>query len=190
MNEYQKLLAEIDICEARDAGKNAALERFGVFAESAAKKVKARLLLADAGVGDFKPYELLFAANARCVCGAGLAYPEDIGMHGSWYCSAILIGQAQAGTEHSPSYPFSFYKIKREGAERGSTRPPGTHVEREIHWACKKCQAHGLTQRFRDNQRKQQESLVCSGCGERYINKDGSSNSNISTRYFDVVVDG
>lgn len=114
MKTYQQMLADIDIAEARDTGQNATRERFREFSNKAAEEVKSRIARADAGLGDFTPYELLFSAAAHCVCGAGLAYPEDIGVWGGWSCSAILMGQAQAGTEHSPAYPFNLYDIKSE----------------------------------------------------------------------------
>jgi len=56
---------------------------------------------ANRGHGDFRIDELRYSRTARCPCGAALAYPRDIGMHGSWYCSAILRGVAGEGKTHT-----------------------------------------------------------------------------------------
>jgi hypothetical protein len=74
----------------------------------------------------FSDDELLYAAKNRCDCGAGLAYPRDCGMHWRWECSAILRGEAPAGTSHSGPFPFIFYDIKGEGVYNGTTRPVTT----------------------------------------------------------------
>lgn len=71
--------------------------------------------------------ELIFAAFSRCPCGAGLAYPEGIGPHGSWDCSAILMGTASK-EEHTDRLPFTFYEVKSErqpSANGATTRPKG-----------------------------------------------------------------
>lgn len=98
------------------------------------------------GRDDARPFaadELTYSAHARCVCGAGLAYPRDCGMHGSWFCSALLTrahgrlekranadGEERiftaSGAEHQPGLPFSMYGIKSEGqpsAYGATTRP-------------------------------------------------------------------
>lgn len=62
----------------------------------------------------FTQEELIFAAYARCSCGCGLAYPKNIGIHGSWYCSGILLGEAEPGSTHDSPLPFAFYEIKSE----------------------------------------------------------------------------
>lgn len=74
----------------------------------------------------FNPDELLFAAYARCSCGYGLAYPLNIGIHGAWYCSSILLGTAEKGSTHDSALPFAFYEIKSENqpsAQGATTRP-------------------------------------------------------------------
>lgn len=79
----------------------------------------------------FQLNELVFAAGSRCTCGAGLAYPKDIGAWGSWYCSDILLGRAKPGSDpeskqHDAGWPFAFYEIKSENqpsAYGQTTRP-------------------------------------------------------------------
>lgn len=81
---------------------------------------------------------LVFAASARCDCGAGLAYDpahEDPGSvfkgPSYWDCSAIILGTAipsgQPGAvKHSDRFPFAFYEIKSENqpsADGQTTRP-------------------------------------------------------------------
>lgn len=74
--------------------------------------------------------DLIYAAAARCECGAGLAYvsgSEDR----CWDCSDILLGQAipsgQPGAKkHTAKLPFVFYEIKSErqpSAGGMTTRP-------------------------------------------------------------------
>ncbi len=72
----------------------------------------------------------MYAATARCLCGAGLAYvPGDPG--GAWDCSAILLGEAvpthePGSVQHSAKMPFVFWEIKSENqpsAEGATTRP-------------------------------------------------------------------
>lgn len=83
--------------------------------------------------------DLLYAATARCACGAGLAYaPSDPGDPSSpfkrpsaWECSDILTGRAipsgQPGAKtHDEPAPFAFYEIKSENqpsAQGLTTRP-------------------------------------------------------------------
>lgn len=193
MGKLDKLLVELDKAEANDSGQRAALERFHEAARAEADATERRLKHAERGAGDFTVYELLFAAQFRCVCGAGMAYPDGIGIHGAWYCSAILLGHALAGTEHTPAHPFAFYEIKGEGqpSQHGATtRPAGTHTETEPSYACHNCGHAGKWPRYRDDQRPQSKSnLACSQCGTRYQNEDGSTNSKIKTRWFHVVVD-
>lgn len=67
----------------------------------------------------YQDRELVYAAYARCQCGAGLAYPRGIGIRGSWDCSDILTGRAiQSGHEgsvmHDDRYPFTFWEITSE----------------------------------------------------------------------------
>lgn len=83
--------------------------------------------------------ELLYAAAARCACGAGLAYaPSDPGAPSlpfkgpsAWECSDILTDRAirsgQPGAKvHDEPAPFMFYEIKSENqpsAQGATTRP-------------------------------------------------------------------
>lgn len=63
----------------------------------------------------FKKEDLIFALTANCRgCQQRLAYPRNIGMFGSWYCSAILLGTAEIGTTHDNEYPFTMYEIKSD----------------------------------------------------------------------------
>ncbi len=76
----------------------------------------------------YAPEDLCFSATARCGCGAGLAYPKKSGMHGSWHCSAILLGAADKTQTHD-KLPFAFYEIKSENqpsANGATTRPKET----------------------------------------------------------------
>lgn len=74
-----------------------------------------------------KPRYLVYAATKRCSCGAGLAYDRRAvrrnPSEGVWDCSAILLGTADASKTHTAKLPFSFYEIKPENKERGTTRP-------------------------------------------------------------------
>jgi hypothetical protein len=78
------------------------------------------------GKDKFTLEELTFSALARCGCGAGIAYPKNIGIHGAWYCSAILLGEAKPGTTHNSPLPFAMYEIKSENQPSAggvTTRP-------------------------------------------------------------------
>lgn len=80
---------------------------------------------------------LVYAATARCPCGAGLAYDpfsdgDGIFKGPSWWdCSAIILGTAIARGEpgavtHTDQLPFAFYEIKGENqpsAHGATTRP-------------------------------------------------------------------
>lgn len=77
----------------------------------------------------YKPSELVYAAEARCPCGAGLAYPKGCGAHHYWDCSAILLGKAEpkdspAAMRHTAQVPFAFCKVRSERAD-ATTRPRG-----------------------------------------------------------------
>jgi hypothetical protein len=82
--------------------------------------------------------DLVYAATARCQCGAGLAYSTTDKGEGTvfkgpsaWDCSDILTGRAipsgQPGAKmHDGPAPFAFYKVKSEGqpsAQGATTRP-------------------------------------------------------------------
>lgn len=95
---------------------------------SAEATTEDRIAKAHRGHGDFKPLELHYAALMRCVCGHGMAYPDSIGVHGAWYCSAILKGVADPTVPHTPSHSFMSWSIKSEDqcyrVGGRSTRPP------------------------------------------------------------------
>lgn len=103
--------------------------------------------------------DLLYAATARCRCGAGLAYPlnHELAMAiRAWVCSAVLKGEVEGvATEQVPpmfgvqrpadhdSFDWSMWKIREETSinNRGAhtTRPPGT-IARTIGKAtCPQC---------------------------------------------------
>ena len=83
-----------------------------------------------------KPTEkrLVYAAQARCPCGAGLAhwqgdrgvFSAEGGSGGYWDCSAILLGTADPDVQHTAKLPFVFYEIKSEHqpSARGATTRP------------------------------------------------------------------
>jgi len=77
----------------------------------------------------YKAKDLVYASDARCLCGAGLAYPKVSPQHadfGFWDCSAILLGTADERVVHDDRRPFAFYKIRSElqsGACGRTTRP-------------------------------------------------------------------
>lgn len=87
---------------------------------------------------------LLYAATARCQCGAGLAYPLD---HDralklrAWVCSAVLKGSA-TGDDHE-SFPWAFFKVREETSINNmgghSTRPDGTVAKMIGTATCPKC---------------------------------------------------
>ncbi len=72
--------------------------------------------------------DLVYAATARCRCGAGYSYPKlDKDPGGQWICSAVFLG-AQAGSEHDAAKPFAFWNIKSDdqpSANGQTTRPSG-----------------------------------------------------------------
>lgn len=76
----------------------------------------------------FTDDQLIYAAYSKCeACGAGMAYPEGIGIHGSWYCSAVL--KREDKPEHYGKHtklPFSFYEVKSENqpSVNGATTRP------------------------------------------------------------------
>lgn len=193
MSKLDTYLIELDRAEANDSGQRAALDRFHEAVKAEAETTEKRLKQADQGRGDFTLYELLYAAQFRCVCGAGMAYPDGIGIHGAWYCSAILLGQAAPGTEHTPAHPFAFYEVKSEAqpSRAGTTtRPAGTHIEKEPHYACLNCGNVGQWPRYREGvQERPGKEAACSKCGTSYLNENGSLNSKVKTRWFHVVVD-
>lgn len=79
----------------------------------------------------FGDSELIYSAYARCQCGAGLAYPKDIGPHGAWMCSAQLKGHDVGidihAMDHDPARPFTVWEVKseRDYSAHGATTRPG-----------------------------------------------------------------
>jgi hypothetical protein len=72
--------------------------------------------------------DLVWAAAARCMCGAGYVYPNFThSPHGHWFCSASILGTAPAGSEHDCGKPFAFWSIKsdRQPSANGATTRPG-----------------------------------------------------------------
>lgn len=76
--------------------------------------------------------DLIYAAFARCSCGAGMAYVKGSDpWQGYWDCSDILLGRAipkgQPGAvEHTAKLPFIFWEITSElqpSANGMTTRP-------------------------------------------------------------------
>lgn len=80
----------------------------------------------------FNDSELVYAATARCQCGARFAYPSETSMHGAWMCSSILKGEDKAlpPTVHDNDLPFAFYSIKSESqpSAYGATTRPAVEV--------------------------------------------------------------
>lgn len=78
------------------------------------------------------PDELVYAATARCRCGAGMAYVKNPTRDQRyWDCSEILLALAvpsgQEGSKiHEDMLPFTFWEIKSENqpsAGGATTRP-------------------------------------------------------------------
>lgn len=158
--------------------------------------------------------DLLYAATARCRCGAGLAYPMDRELSWSiraWVCSAVLKGEVESKAndqtiaalgntapvgEHD-SLPWVFWKVREETSinNRGAytTRPPGT-IARTVgkakcptcshEWQSEPYDARGLSHHW--------FSGPCPKCGHAigggasYSSKDGPP---IESRYLDVVLE-
>lgn len=104
--------------------------------------------------------ELLYAATARCKCGAGLAHPLDheaAWKLRAWVCSAVLKGEGAGVSERWPGrvtsanaveqphdrYDFGMWKVREETSinNQGSftTRPPGTLARTVGRATCPKC---------------------------------------------------
>ncbi len=68
---------------------------------------------------------LVYAADSRCPCKAGLAYdPAETG--GYWDCSKILLGTADQNVQHTGKLSFMFYEVlseKQPSANGRTTRP-------------------------------------------------------------------
>lgn len=116
MTEKETLQSEIKALEDQIAPKR---ERLHEIYRELQAEVEERIKQAHLGRGGFDLSELRFAAEARCNCGAGLAYPLETSSFGSWDCSDILRGIAVPKGQpdsktHSPAKPFTFWEIKSE----------------------------------------------------------------------------
>jgi len=123
MKRKQELLDQISLLEEQI---NPLKKELTAIYKKEADDIKAKIhdcyMLED----KFTTEDLIFAATARCSCGAGFAYPKEIDIHGSWYCSAILLGNAPGGSSHDGPKSFATYEIKSEGqssADGQTTRP-------------------------------------------------------------------
>lgn len=128
MNEKQQLEKDIAELEAQLKVKT---DRLYEILHGEAQEIEEHISMAKRGIYAFDERTLRFAATARCVCGAGMAYPKGATMHGAWHCSAILTGKAASRFEegaksHSSPMPFAFYEVKSENqpsANGQTTRP-------------------------------------------------------------------
>lgn len=69
--------------------------------------------------------DLVYAASARCFCGARLAYNRNLRAHRVWMCSALLLEEEEPETKHTDPLPYAKYKILSElqtGEERKTTQ--------------------------------------------------------------------
>lgn len=145
--------------------------------------------------------ELLYAATARCRCGAGLAYPLDHDAAfkvGAWQCSGVLRGDVRGEAEHGKhdSYPWAFYKIREETSINNhggaSTRPPGTVAKTVGKATCPKCRHKWESEPYvAGTVSHHWFSGACPGCG--YAVGGGASHRSdegpaIETGYPDIVV--
>lgn len=140
---------------------------------------------------------LMFAATARCRCGAGLAHPldHDLAMkQRAWTCSAVLKDEVNIG-EHD-SLPFALYKVREETSINNpggyTTRPPGT-VARTVGKAkCPKCHHEWQSEPYSAcGAGHHWFSGPCPGCGYA-VGSAGTYRSGegppIELRYPDVVL--
>lgn len=110
------------------AWKRAAESVINAYHKEKANRFDQRFKRFEAGEEFFTDEDLVFAATARCPCGAGLAYPRDCFPGHHWDCSAILKGTAVRSVTHTGWLPFAFYEIKSENSgptpnHYGTTRP-------------------------------------------------------------------
>lgn len=128
MSEKEELQAKLNELEEQSKPIKERLREIYI-AES--KAIEERVRDAKHLKASFALDELIFAATARCSCGAGLAYPKNVGMHGAWTCSDILLGRAKPKGDpeskmHDGDLPFAFYEVKSENqpsAGGATTRP-------------------------------------------------------------------
>ena len=123
--DYKKFL--IDTINSIEAVLKPIKEQLSKICREEHESIQARMYKVQAtGENPFQPDELIFAAYNRCPCGAGMAYPKSIGVHGAWDCSAILMGNADQAVKHTDVLPFTFWEIKSEDqpSARGATTRP------------------------------------------------------------------
>lgn len=120
--------------EAVDLRLNDARDLMGAFQRAVSKVIRAGQVDPDRlkaevldGRAAYSPADLRYAAQARCPCGAGYAYPRHVAPWGAWWCSALLTGERKLEDDpirtHGEPLPFMFWKVKLESPERGTTRP-------------------------------------------------------------------
>ena len=139
--------------------------------------------------------KLLFAATARCPCGAGLAYDEDSseGVHGAWDCSAILLGTADKTKQHEARLPFAFYDVKDESqpsSQGATTRPPEMgRVHWIVHFDCATCGEKWKTEPRPVDMRRIWYGGPCPKCGEPESLEHGGDNPKLR-RFSESVIVG
>lgn len=156
--------------------------------------------------------DLMYAATARCRCGAGLAHPLDHDLAvklRAWVCSAVLKGdgiatsqgfaalRGEPPTGDHDSLDFAFFKVREETSINntgGHTTRPAVTVLRTVgratcpackhEWSSEPYSACGANHHWFPG--------PCPNCGHAvggagtYRSGDGPR---IETRYLDVVVE-
>ena len=98
-------------------------------------------------------HDLLYAATARCRCGAGLAHPLDHDLAielRAWVCSVVLKGdpveidlEDHDSSEDHDALEFAFFKVREETSVNNAggytTRPAGTVARTVGHAKCPIC---------------------------------------------------
>lgn len=77
--------------------------------------------------------DLVYAATARCLCGAGFAYRRSSNAE-YWECSDILLESDQYGVVHTGRLSFASWGIVPEGDHRahGATTRPRENISVNI----------------------------------------------------------
>lgn len=100
--------------------------------------------------------DLMYAATARCRCGAGLAHPLDHELARelrSWVCSTVLKGDpAENDNGDHDSLDFAFYKVREETSINNlggyTTRPSGTVARTVGHATCPVCKHEWVSEPY------------------------------------------
>lgn len=148
----------------------------------------------------FTDLELLYAATARCKCGAGVAYPLDhtASMElRAWLCASVLRGEVpeEHYSEHE-SFPWAMWKVREETSINNhgahTTRPPGTVAKTVGSAVCGACQ----------HQWESEPYVACglghhwdcgpcpkfgNDCGAGLVHHSSDKRPRIESRYRDVV---